>query len=217
MLTPPIAIEVGAVVVGALSGGMHAVARKADAIGTFIIALVTGVGGGILRDLLIGAGAPLALTAPYYLPVVAVVSLVSLLFASWLSRMAKVLAVVDALLLGFWTVMGTERAAAHRLPVGAVIFLGTVTASGGGVLRDLLSGERPAAFHKGELYVSAAFLAAVSYAVIREGFGAPTGVAEVVAIVVAAGLRLAAIRWRITGPEPFDLPAWWRRRRGGSG
>jgi uncharacterized membrane protein YeiH len=213
VLTPPIAIEVGAVVVGALSGAMHAVARKADAIGTFIIALVTSVGGGILRDVLIGAGAPLALRAPHYLTVVAVASLAALLFASWLSRMAAFLAVVDALLIGFWTVMGTERAAAHRLPVTAVIFLGTVTASGGGVLRDLLSGERPAASQKGELYVTAAFLAAVAYAIIREGIGAPAGVAEAVAIAMAAVLRLAAIRWRITGPEPFDLPAWWRRRR----
>ena len=63
-MTPPIAIEVGAVVVGAISGGIHAVGRKADAIGTFIIALATAVGGGILRDVLIGDGAPLALRRP---------------------------------------------------------------------------------------------------------------------------------------------------------
>ena len=214
MLTPPIAIEVGAVVVGALSGGIHAVGRKADAIGTFIIALATGVGGGILRDVLIADGTPLALRRPIYLPVVAVVSLVVLLFASWLARMAKVLVVVDAILLGFWTVMGTERAVAHQLPTAAVIFLGTLTASGGGILRDLLSGEVPAAFHKGELYVTAAFLGAVAYVVVRQVIAAPPLVAEAVAIAVTAGLRLAALRWQIHGPEPFDLPGWWQRRRG---
>jgi uncharacterized membrane protein YeiH len=130
--------------------------------------------------------------------------------------MAKLLVVVDAILLGFWKVMGTERAVAHELPTAAVIFLGTLTASGGGVLRDLLSGEVPAAFHKGELYVTAAFLAAVAYVIVRQGIAAPPHVAEAVAIALATGLRLAAIRWRITGPEPFDLPGWWQRRRRGT-
>jgi uncharacterized membrane protein YeiH len=211
MLKLPIWIELGAVIIGALSGGIHAVGRKSDAIGTFAVALATGVGGGMLRDILIGKGPPLALTAPLYLPTVAVAALVALLFASWLARVHSVLEVLDAVLLGLWTVMGTERALAHGLPGMAVVFLGTVTATGGGILRDVLSGEAPAAFKKGELYISAAFLAAVAYIGCARGLHTPPFVAEIVCVGVATGLRFVAMRWHITAPEPFDLPGWLSR------
>jgi len=213
MLTVPTTIEVGAVVIGALSGAIHAVGRKADVIGTFTIALATGVGGGILRDLLICDGPPLALRVPLYLPAVAVVSLIALLFASGLARVTRVLVILDALLIGFWTVMGTERAFAHALPATAAVFLGTVTAAGGGVLRDLLSGEVPTLFRKGELYVTAAFLAAVVYVALVRLLNVPLRIGELATIGVGTLLRLLAMRWHVTTPEPFDLPGWWRHRR----
>jgi len=213
MLKVPTAIEVGAVIIGALSGAIHAVGRKADAIGTFTIALATGVGGGILRDVLIGDGAPLALRVPLYLPAVAIVSLAALLFANGLARVTRALVVIDALLIGFWTVMGAERAFAHALPATAAVFLGTVTATGGGVLRDLLSGETPTLFRKGELYVTAAFLAALVYVALLRFVRAPLPIAELATIGFGTSLRLLAMRWHLTAPEPFDLPGWWRRRR----
>jgi uncharacterized membrane protein YeiH len=217
MMKLPIWIELGAVMIGALSGGIHAVNRRADVVGTFAVALATSVGGGMLRDILIGKGPPLALTAPLYLPIVAGCSLVALLFASWLSRVNTVLNVLDALLLGMWTVMGTERALAYGMPVTAAVFLGTLTATGGGVMRDVLSGEAPSAFRKGELYISASFLAALTYVAVVIGAGARPLTGELVTVAVGFAIRLAAVRWSITAPEPFDLPAWWRRRNGGDG
>lgn len=213
MLTHPPPVEVGAVVVGALSGGMHAVNRKSDAIGTFTIALATGLGGGMLRDVLLADGPPLALRAPLYLPVVAAAAVAALLFASWLARIALLLSVLDALLLGLWTVMGAERAFAHGLPVGSVIFLGTITAIGGGVLRDLLSDTVPAVLRRGELHATAALIAAAVFSFLVRFGRAPLFAAEVAALIVAAALRLLAMRWHLTAPEPFDLPAWWRNRR----
>ena len=86
MLRVPLAVEVAAVGVGALSGGVHADGRKADAIGTFSLALATGVGGGIVRDLLLGADPPAALRVPIYLPGVALAAVLALMFASWQRR-----------------------------------------------------------------------------------------------------------------------------------
>jgi uncharacterized membrane protein YeiH len=209
----PVVLEVAAVVVGALSGGIHAAKRNADIVGIFVLALATAVGGGMLRDILIGAGPPLALVHPSYLIVVAVAALVTLVLADWLAHMNRLLEPLDALLLGLWTVIGVERAAAHHLPVTSAIFLGTVTATGGGVARDLLSGERPALLHKGELYVTAAFLAAVVGALSNHVPGAPPVVGELLTIVVAFAVRMAAVRWHLTTPTPADLPRWWRGRR----
>jgi uncharacterized membrane protein YeiH len=213
MLILPTAVEVGAVVVGAISGAVHAVERKTDLVGTFIIALATGVGGGVLRDVLIGAGPPVALRAPFYLPAVAVVAIVAMLFANWIARMATFLRVMDAILLGLWVVMGTERALAHGFRTSPALFLGTVTATGGGVMRDLLLGQAPTALSRGELYISAAFLGAVIHVSLVRGLGVQPQAGEVAAIAGTTVIRLLALRWHITAPEPFDLPAWWRRRR----
>ena len=213
MLHVPLAVEVSAVLVGALSGGVHAVGRKADAIGTFSLALATGVGGGIVRDILIGADPPTALRVPLYLPGVALAALLALMFASWIARVYRVLDVLDALLLGLWTVMGAEKALAYQLPLPSVVFLGVVTATGGGVLRDLLSGSAPVSFHKGELYVTAALIAAVVYAALARAPSVTPWVCELVAIATAFSIRVAALRWQITAPGPFDLPGWWRQRR----
>ena len=89
MLHVPVPVEVTAVVIGALSGALHAVNRKTDVVGTFALALSTGVGGGILRDILIGVTPPVALSNPRYLPVVAVAALLAMLFAKWLARLNR--------------------------------------------------------------------------------------------------------------------------------
>jgi uncharacterized membrane protein YeiH len=214
MLQVPVAIELGAVVVGALSGGIHAVNRKADVIGTFAIALATSVGGGMVRDVLIGAGPPAALQLPRYLPAVAVAAVLASLFARWLSRFDRVLNVVDALLIGMWTVLGAEKALAHGLPTTSALFLGTVTATGGSVLRDVASGVPPAIVVKGELHVTVALVAACVYVTMVQGLRSPAWLAEAATIATAFLMRLAAVHWHITAPEPIDLPARWRAYRG---
>jgi len=214
MLKVPLAIELGAVVFGALSGAIHAVGRKADVVGTFSLAMSTGVGGGMLRDLLIGVSPPVAIANARYLPVVAAAAVGAMLFAGALARFKRSLAIVDALLLGFWTVIGTEQALGHDLPVVSAIFIGTVTAVGGGALRDLLSGETPIVFLPGELYAIAAFLGAVTYAATVVGAGLPTWAGELGTVATAFTVRVWALRSHVHAPEPIDLPERWRRFRG---
>jgi len=213
MLKVPLAVELSAVIVGALSGATHAVERKADVVGTFVLALATGVGGGLLRDILIRAGPPVALSGPYYLPVVAAAALVAVVFAGSVARLTRSLAVVDALLLGLWTVMGTEQTLAHGLPVTSAVFVGTLTAVGGGVMRDVLTGQTPAILLRGELHATAAFAGAVVYALIRST-GLPRWVAELATVATAASLRLAARRWHITAPTPAEISERVRRLHG---
>jgi uncharacterized membrane protein YeiH len=96
------------------------------------------------------------------------------------------------------------------MPATAVVFLGTVTATGGGVMRDIFSGERPKVFVKGELHVTAAALAATLYVLLVRPFGVMPVVGEVACLATATTLRLVAMRWHLTAPTPRDLR--WRKR-----
>ncbi len=213
MLRVPVAVELTAVVIGALSGALHAANRKVDVVGTFSLAMSTGVGGGILRDLLIGVSPPVALSHALYLPVVAVAALLAMLFARWLARLQSALAPVDALLLGLWAVIGTEQALAHHLPVTSAVFVGTVTAVGGGALRDLLTNETPSVFLPGELYATAAFAGALAYPLVVRAAGLPTWAGEIATVGTACVVRLSAIHWHLRAPTPVDLPARWSDAR----
>jgi uncharacterized membrane protein YeiH len=213
MLRVPVAVELTAVVIGALSGALHAANRKVDVVGTFSLAMSTGVGGGILRDLLIGVSPPVALSHALYLPVVAVAALLAMLFARWLARLQSALAPVDALLLGLWAVIGTEQALAHHLPVTSAVFVGTVTAVGGGALRDLLTNETPSVFLPGELYATAAFAGALAYPLVVRAAGLPTWAGELATVGTACVVRLSAIHWHLRAPTPVDLPARWSDAR----
>lgn len=213
MLRLPLYIELGAVVLGALSGALHGTRKDADVIGVLTLAIVTGVGGGILRDVLIGHGPPAVLRTPWYLVVTAGAGGLVLLFTSALGRFHRGIEYLDAVLLGMWVVMGLERALTERMPLLVSVFLGVVTATGGGLLRDLLSGERPALTVPGELYVSPAFLSALMYVVILVVLRLPRMVAEGVAIGLASTLRLVAMRHNWTLPRNLDVVAWRQRRR----
>lgn len=213
MLRLPIYIELGAVVLGALSGALHGVRKGADAIGVLALAIITGVGGGILRDVLIGHGPPMVLRTPWYLIVTSGAGGLVLLFTSWFGRLQRRIDTLDAVLLGLWVVMGLERALTERMPILVSIFLGVVTATGGGVLRDLLSGERVALVMPGELYVSPAFIAAILYVVVLVVLGLPRVVAEAAAIGLACLLRLGAIHHHWTLPRNFDLAVWFRKQQ----
>ncbi|XXF77452.1 trimeric intracellular cation channel family protein [Myxococcaceae bacterium GXIMD 01537] len=213
MLRLPAYIELGAVVLGSLSGAIHGVRRDADAVGVLTLAIVTGVGGGIVRDILIGHGPPVVLRTPWYLVVTCCAGLLVLFFTSWLNRFQRGFEYLDAILLGLWVVMGLERALTERMPVLVSVFLGVVTATGGGVLRDLLSGERPSLTIPGELYVTPAFISALVYVLIFIVLRMPRVVAEAATLGCACLLRVAAMRHHWTLPKTFDVVAWGRRHQ----
>jgi uncharacterized membrane protein YeiH len=123
------------------------------------------------------------------------------------------LVVLDAFLMGLWVVIGTERAFAFGLPVMSSIFLGTVTATGGGMLRDVVSGESPQVLKKGELHVTAALIAATLDSILIRSLTLPALLGQMTTVAVAAGIRLGALRWHVTAPTPGDVTELWRRWR----
>jgi uncharacterized membrane protein YeiH len=206
-------VEVLVLMVGALSGGLHGIRRNVDVMGMFVLSLATSAGGGVIRDLLIGDSPPVALRQPYYLMTAATAAAAAVVLASWVRQLGRALQIVDGFLIGLWVVIGLEKALRLGLPVLSAVFLGVVTAAGGGLLRDLLSGDRPALAQRGELHVTVAFAAALLYVALVLLLDLPAPIGEAATIAFATATRLLAITLHWQAPGPLDLRGWWRAHR----
>src|SRR4051812_16475961 len=194
-LRVPAAIDLAAIVIGALTGGLLA-AREGFAVsGVLLLAVSGGLGGGLVRDVLLAQGPPLALTNPAYLPTVAITAMVTFYFSGWLSRLTGLLVVLDAVTLGFFTVIGAQKAQLAALPSASVVFVGTVTAVGGAVIRDVLLAQRAEIVQPGPYNAVAALLGATVLTILAGPVGLdPISVAALVIVLVAA-LRVVSV-WR---------------------
>ncbi len=211
-LRVPAAVDLAAIVIGALTGGLLA-AREGFAVsGVLLLAVTGGLGGGLIRDVLLGDLPPVALTNRAYLPTVAVAALVTFYFSGWLSRLTGLLVVLDAVTLGFFTVIGAQKAQSADLSSAAVMFIGTITAVGGAVIRDMLLAQRADIVQPGPYNAVAALLGAALLTVLAGPVGLdPLAVAAAVIVVVAA-LRLLSV-WRgWQAPVAVDLPQRTRNR-----
>jgi uncharacterized membrane protein YeiH len=213
-LRVPASVDLAAIVIGALTGGLLA-AREGFAVsGVLLLAVTGGLGGGLIRDVLLGDLPPVALTNEAYLPTVAIAAGVTFFFSGWLSRLTGLLVVLDAVTLGFFTVIGAQKAQLADLSVAAVVFIGTLTAVGGAVLRDVLLAQRADIVQPGPYNAVAALLGAALLAVLAGPAGLdPLPVAAAV-IVLVATLRVLSV-WRgWEAPVAVDLPLRTRRRLG---
>lgn len=199
-LQVPLWIDLAAVVVGALAGAGIAARERFDFIGALLLAVVMGLGGGIVRDLLLGSR-PVAVTSPYYLPTAAVAAVAGFVFTSLVRRFGVIFVVLEALSVGLFTVVGVEKTLLYDLPYGTAIFVGVSAAVGGGVLVDLIGGRPVEVVHRGPWNATAALAGAGVYVLI-EALGAPTGASQAAAFSVVVGMRLAALRWGLRTPLP---------------
>jgi uncharacterized membrane protein YeiH len=177
-----------------LSGALVGVRKQMDVFGVVVLAIAAGIGGGIVRDVLIGAVPPFAITHWSILLTAAAAGVVGFAAPRTVSRARRTVLVVDAAGLGIFAVAGTVKALDHGVPeVGAVV-IGVITAIGGGVVRDLLAGDIPVVLHS-EIYATPAAIAAIIVAV------KPTVAVEIAAAAVATSIRLAALRFRWSAPR----------------
>lgn len=213
-LRVPAAVDLAAVVIGALTGGLLA-AREGFAIsGVLLLAISGGLGGGLIRDVLLADGTPVALTNRAYLPTVAITAMVTFYFSGWLSRLTGLLVVLDAVTLGFFTVIGAQKAQLAGLPSASVVFIGTCTAVGGAVIRDVLLAQRADIVQPGPYNAVAAMIGASLLAVLAGPAGLPPLPVAALVIVLVAGLRVLSVRRGWEAPVAVDLPARTRTRLG---
>jgi uncharacterized membrane protein YeiH len=160
----PILFDYGATFAFALSGALAGIKRNYDIVGVVALALVTGLGGGLIRDglFLVHGPTPL-LTNPSYIQISGGAVLCGVLFGSRIRHFARLIVIVDALGLGAYAAFGVQKSLLAGLSAPAAILVGVVNAVGGGVLRDLLCREEPLVFKPGQFYLLTALAGAVTF------------------------------------------------------
>lgn len=181
----------------AASGALVAIEKGLDYYGIGVLALVTAVGGGIIRDIMINRDLPGSLENPTYLIVSVAVAIVIILFYQRVRKFTQLVNIADAIGLAAFVAVGSQVAVTEsKGTVFVIITLAVLTGTGGGILRDIFAKEIPVCFRK-EVYASAAIAGAVAYAVSYESLGLVWS--SYIAFGVTLIIRLAAIRknWQL--------------------
>lgn len=194
-------IDILGTVAFAISGVLIAISKKMDPFGILIIAFVTSVGGGTLRDLLIGNTPVGWMKDITYAYVILGSAIAAIIFKSKINYLRTSLFLFDTIGIGLYTLIGIEKGLQANLHPIICIALGTMTASFGGVIRDILCNEIPVIFRK-EIYATACILGGVTYFILRE-FPIQNDYVFIIAGIVVILVRLLAVKFKIALPTIY--------------
>lgn len=200
------ALNVVGMFVFAISGALLAVRKNYDIVGMAVLAEITAIGGGVLRDLMLGAVPPAAITDPFSFIAPIAATLLTFFAFERMSRIQAAVLVFDAAGLGVFCIVGTVKALAYGMNPITAIALGALTAVGGGIMRDVLAREAPAVMRAdSELYFLPALLGSIIIAVVANLHLYGSVAAGLAALLVFL-LRLAALRFHWGAPTPRRAP-----------
>ncbi|MEM9258590.1 MAG: trimeric intracellular cation channel family protein [Bacteroidota bacterium] len=192
-------IDYAGTFVFAISGALAGMKRQFDVFGVFILGLVTAIGGGTLRDLLIGSTPVGWMQSNIYLFIVIGAVIFAYLFRPHFRRLRRSMFLFDTIGIALYTVLGLQKALALGLSPTMSVMMGVVSATFGGVIRDVLSSEAPLIFRK-EIYASACLAGGILFLLIDSWLGEQVGMA--VAIITVFLIRLLAVKrhWSLALP-----------------
>jgi len=195
-------IDLAGVAVFAVSGVLAAGRKKLDLFGVVVLALVTAIGGGTLRDVLMDRGSVFWMTDPTYLVVITIVALLTVQWVKYFPTPDHALELADAAGLAFFVISGAQIAQAAALPGISIVIVGMMTGVAGGMIRDILTAEIPFILRHRQLYATAA-IAGVGVYLILGMVGVPRTWASLVGMATTFLLRLGSIYWDLRVPA-FD-------------
>lgn len=191
-------LDLAGVAVFAASGVLAARDRNLDLLGIIVVAAITAIGGGTLRDLLLDRHPIFWITDHWYLVVITAAALLTVAYVRLRPPPGATLLVADALGLGLFALSGAQLAEAAQCPPLIVVLLGTMTGVTGGVLRDVITARVPLILQQ-EIYATAAIVGVAAYLALQ-AVGTPHPIAFGAGMAVVVALRLIAIRWRLHLP-----------------
>lgn len=178
-----------------------AAAKRFDWFGAYVVGLVTAIGGGTTRDLLLGVS-PFWMSQPSYLVVTALALLFVIVFGKWVVKLEYTFFIFDAIGLGLFTVVGIDKALSLDFPMWIAISMGMITGSVGGLIRDVLINQVPLILRK-DIYAIASILGGlVFYACMK--MGVPPVTTQIVSVASVIIIRIVAVRYHIGLPVLKD-------------
>ncbi len=182
----------------AASGALSAMNRKLDLFGIFIIAFVTAIGGGTVRDILIGNTPVSWMQNTMYIYLIGSVTIVSVILRNKLDYLRKSLFLFDTIGLGVFTIIGVEIGIQSGLESIVCVALGAMTGCFGGAIRDILCNEIPVIFRK-EIYATASIAGGVCYMALHT-FGVNQNIIYTSTTLLIIIIRLLVVRYRVSLP-----------------
>lgn len=186
----------------AISGALAAMNKKFDPLGVFILAAVTAVGGGSLRDMLIGRTPVGWMQDMNYLYLIIAATVVAILFRSRLSYFRRTFFLFDSIGLAIFTIVGVELGLQHQLHPIICVILGTMTASFGGLIRDILCNQVPVILHQ-EIYASASLGGALLYLAFQQSHLQQSIIYLLISLFIV-GIRIMAVKFH------WHLPKFYK-------
>ncbi len=203
-LTIPFWLELAAALTGGLSGAMSAVRARYDIFGVVCIALTAGLAGGVMRDVLLQNYGIYAFQNPQLLLACAAAGVAVFYFGKLAAYLDPIIALLDNLSVALWAVISVGKSLSAGLDVVPAVILGTVTAVGGGILRDVFMNREPEAFQAGTLYGSAALIGSIVYALMKQNHILDQYAAiACVAIVLLLRYTSLFFGWRTSEPRDY--------------
>lgn len=182
----------------ATSGALVAMNKKFDLFGVFIVAFVTALGGGTLRDVLIGKVPVGWMLETYYVYTTIATVIVTIIIRNNIKYLSKSLFLFDTIGLGIFTITGTQIGVESNFNPIISVALGTMTASFGGVIRDILCNQIPVIFRE-EIYATAAILGSITFLVLNK-FNLPINVIYIITTSIVIIIRIIAVKFHLSLP-----------------
>jgi uncharacterized membrane protein YeiH len=204
----PIWFDLAAVFLFALTGVWAATRRGYDVVGAFVLAFVTGVGGGLLRDGIFLQEIPAVLRDARFLWAVLAAVVIGILAHRLADRFDSLIAYVDAAAIGAYSVYGANKSLVAGVPPEAAVLVGLLNAVGGGLLRDVIVREEPLLLKPGQLYFLATLVGCSGFVLLSHHYGVEVEIAAYLSIAVTMLLRVLAIRfnWRTSALGRWSKP-----------
>jgi len=195
-----VALDLAGAFIFALTGALVAVRAKMDIVGMLVLATATGIGGGVVRDVLLGEFPPAALRSARYLVCCCLAGLLIFALPRLFEQFGSPIRYLDAVGLGVFAAAGTIKAVHFGTNGFTAVFLGVITAVGGGIIRDLLAGEIPSVL-RSDIYAVAAALGSIAIVLTRDAGLIQAG-AAVLGAALTIAVRLIAIQRGWQAPRP---------------
>lgn len=193
------AIEILGTISFAISGSFAAMQKRLDPFGVLIIAFVTSIGGGTVRDLLLGDTPVAWMRDVNYCLLILLTSIVTIFFKTYIKKFKVTLFLFDSLGLGLFTILGIQKGIVFGLGPGICIALGTITGCFGGIIRDTLLNTIPLIFRK-EVYATVCIMGGLLYFLLLY-FNLKEDLAKVAVIAFIFAFRIVVVRYKLTLPK----------------